>query len=34
MKEPSFRLLVTAVGEFAYRRKDGVFVCPLSALRP
>ena len=30
---PAFRMIVTAVGEFAYARKeDGVIVCPLSAL--
>ena len=31
---PVFRMVVTAVGDFAYRRKeDGIIVCPLSALR-
>lgn len=34
MKEPAFRMVVTAVGDYAYRRQDGVVVCPLSALRP
>jgi len=35
MKPPSFKMVLTAVGEFAYRRKDdGVIVCPLSALKP
>lgn len=30
---PAFRMIVTAVGEFAYARKeDGIVVCPLSAL--
>lgn len=33
-RQPSFIMIVTAVGDFAYRRKDGVLVCPLSALRP
>ena len=31
---PVFRMVVTAVGEYAYRRKDGVIVCPVSALKP
>lgn len=34
MSEPRFRMVLTAKGDFAYRRKDGVIVCPLSALRP
>ena len=34
MPGPSFRMVVTAVGDFAYRRpEDGVIICPLSALR-
>lgn len=32
--QPSFRMVLTATGGIAYRRPDGVFVCPLSALRP
>ena len=33
-KPPTFMMIVTAVGAFAYRRKeDGIIVCPLSALR-
>lgn len=34
MKEPSFRMVVTATGDLAYRRKDGVIVCPIGCLRP
>lgn len=34
MKAPSFLMVLTAVGEFAYTRKDGVIVAPLTALRP
>ena len=35
MKAPSFKMVITAVGRFAYRRpEDGVVVCPLSALKP
>ena len=34
LPEPAFRMIVTAVGEYAYaRREDGVVVCPLSALK-
>lgn len=33
-RTPSFRMIVVADGEFAYRRKDGVIVCPVAALRP
>lgn len=31
--KPAFLLVLTGT-DFAYRRADGVFVCPLSALRP
>ena len=35
MREPSFMMVLTAVGDFAYRRPDdGVIVCPLGALKP
>jgi len=35
MRLPSFKMVLTAVGDFAYRREeDGVIVCPLSALKP
>lgn len=35
MKEPCFKMVLTATGDYAYRRpEDGVIVCPLSALRP
>ena len=35
LRAPAFRMIVTAVGDYAYERKeDGVIVCPLSALRP
>lgn len=33
-KEVAFKMIVTATGDYAYQRKDGIFVCPLSALRP
>lgn len=35
MTPPRFMMVLTATGEFAYRRKeDGIIVCPLSALKP
>ena len=34
VRKPAFKMLLTAVGSFAYRRDDGILICPLSALRP
>ncbi len=34
MNEPSFMMVLTAVGKFAYQRKDGVYVAPVSCLKP
>ena len=33
MNKPAFKMLLVADGEYAYRRKDGVFVCPIGCLR-
>ena len=33
-KKPSFMMVLVAEGDFAYRRKDGVIVCPIGCLRP
>lgn len=34
-QEPvAFKMIVTATGDFAYQRSDGIIVCPLSALCP
>lgn len=33
MKSPSFLMILTATGNYAYRRKDGIFVVPLGCLR-
>lgn len=33
MKEPSFLMVLTAVGRYAYRRPDGVLVVPVGCLR-
>ena len=34
MSAPSFLMVVVASGEYAYRRPDGVIVCPIGCLRP
>jgi len=35
MRQPRFKMVLTATGDFAYRRpEDGVLVCPLGCLRP
>lgn len=34
MKQPSFRMVVTAVGDCAFAREDGVLVCPIGSLKP
>lgn len=33
MRKPSFMMVVVGVGQFAYRRKDGVLVVPLACLK-
>ena len=33
MKKPSFLMVLTAIGKFAYRRKDGVWVVPIGCLK-
>lgn len=33
MKEPSFLMVLTAVGNYAYRRPDGVYVVPITCLK-
>jgi len=34
MASPAFMMVLTATGDFAYRREDGIVVCPISALKP
>lgn len=34
MKEPSFRMVIIANGEFAYRDRDGDIICPITCLKP
>ena len=33
MKKPSFLMVLTGVGDFAYRRGDGVYVVPVGCLK-
>lgn len=33
MSEPSFMMVLTAVGQFAFQRKDGVYVVPITCLK-
>ncbi len=33
MKAPSFKMVLTAVAPFAYRRPDGIYVVPITTLR-
>ena len=33
MKEPSFLMVLTGTGDYAYRRKDGVLVVPIGCLK-
>ena len=33
MKKPSFKMVLTAVGEYAYMRTDGVMVVPIGCLK-
>lgn len=33
MKPPSFKMVLTAVGRFAYRREDGIYVVPVGCLK-
>lgn len=34
MKEPSFRMIVVAEGDYAYQANDGTLICPIGCLRP
>ena len=33
MPAPTFKMVLTGVGEYAYRRKDGILVAPIASLR-
>ncbi|MBQ7802759.1 ATP-binding protein [Candidatus Saccharibacteria bacterium] len=34
MKLPSFMMVITGVGQYAYRREDGIYVVPIGCLKP
>ena len=34
MKEPTFKMIIVAEGEFAYEEPDGTLICPIGCLRP
>lgn len=34
MKEPAFKMVLTGMGRYAYRREDGILVVPIGCLRP
>ena len=33
MKKPSFKMVLTAVGQYAYMRTDGVIIVPVGCLK-
>ena len=33
MKVPAFLMVLTAVGDYAYQRKDGIYVVPVGCLK-
>jgi hypothetical protein len=33
MKEPAFKMVITAVGTYAYRRQDGIYIVPIGCLK-
>ncbi len=33
MKEPAFRMVLTAVGKFAYRQEEGIYIVPIGCLK-
>ncbi len=34
MKAPSFQMILTAIGDYAYRRADGIYIVPVGCLKP
>ncbi|MCH3960755.1 MAG: DUF4143 domain-containing protein [Solobacterium sp.] len=34
MKKPSFMMILTGVGQFAYKREDGIYIVPIETLKP
>lgn len=33
MKSPAFKMILTAVGNYAYRRADGTYIVPITTLK-
>ena len=33
MKAPAFLAIVTAVGQYAYRRADGIYIVPIACMK-
>ena len=33
MKEPSFKMILTGVGTYAYKNKDGILIVPIGCLK-
>ncbi|MCH5246112.1 MAG: AAA family ATPase, partial [Muribaculaceae bacterium] len=33
MKKPAFLMILTATGDYAFRRKDDIIICPIRCLR-
>lgn len=33
MNKPSFKMIITAIGSYAYKRKDGIYIVPIGCLK-
>ena len=33
MKKPSFKMILTATGKFAYKKADGIYIVPVGCLK-
>ena len=33
MKNPAFKMIMTAAGQYAYQRKDGIIITPIGCLK-
>ncbi len=33
MKQPSFKMIITAIGDYAYKTKEGIFIVPIGCLK-
>ena len=34
MREPAFRMIIVAEGDYAYEEPDGTLICPIGCLKP